>query len=186
MSNNSILSQVEAQYQSWYGLLSPEDQQFLQQPGYADAAKWVLAGSEFVANLLLYNPSLFNKLKTDLFRSYNPNTMGSLLDSLLLTAKTELELHQILRKFRQEMMIRIIWRDIGNLATLEETLEDLSALADACIVRTVDFLSELQRQELGIPETYIGKSQQLIVLAMGKLGARELNLSSDIDLIFVD
>ncbi len=89
-----------------------------------------------------------------------------------------------LRRFRRVEMVRIIWRDLGGLAPLEETLEDLTALADACIRAALDRLHDWTRAELGTPLDAEGRPQRLVVLGMGKLGARELNLSSDIDLIF--
>ena len=81
-------------------------------------------------------------------------------------------------------MVRIIWRDLAGMATLTETMQDLSALADACIEQTLPLLYNWQTKELGTPFSADGDQQQLVVIAMGKLGAGELNVSSDIDLIF--
>ncbi|MCB1799918.1 MAG: bifunctional glutamine synthetase adenylyltransferase/deadenyltransferase, partial [Gammaproteobacteria bacterium] len=89
-----------------------------------------------------------------------------------------------LRRFRQREMLRIVWRDLGGLASLDETLEDLSELADVCIRQALECLYGWATAKSGVPRTADGTAQQLIVLGMGKLGARELNLSSDIDLIF--
>jgi glutamate-ammonia-ligase adenylyltransferase len=93
-------------------------------------------------------------------------------------------LAQRLRQFRRFQIVRIIWRDIAGWAPLAETLEDLSALADACIGQALDLLYQWTCRELGVPRNKMGERQSLVVLGMGKLGARELNLSSDIDLIF--
>lgn len=96
----------------------------------------------------------------------------------------EAALHGKLRHFRQEQMIRIIWRDLCRTADLDETLESLTALADVCTQHALDWLYALLTGKHGIPRDREGNQQQLIVIGMGKLGARELNLSSDIDLIF--
>ncbi|WP_347338199.1 bifunctional [glutamate--ammonia ligase]-adenylyl-L-tyrosine phosphorylase/[glutamate--ammonia-ligase] adenylyltransferase [Chromatium okenii] len=93
-------------------------------------------------------------------------------------------LQRALRQFRRREMVRIIWRDLAGWAELPETLEDLSELADVCIQQTLDLLHIWTCAELGTPRAADGRELHLIVLAMGKLGARELNLSSDIDLIF--
>jgi glutamate-ammonia-ligase adenylyltransferase len=90
-----------------------------------------------------------------------------------------------LRRFRRREMVRIIWRDLAGWASLEEVLGDLSQLAEDCLNSALTYLHGWQSKKLGAPYgTESGKPQALIVLAMGKLGARELNLSSDIDLIF--
>ncbi len=89
-----------------------------------------------------------------------------------------------LRLFRQQQMLRIIWRDITRRATTLETTSALTALADVCIQQAVNFLYPRLCLEFGTPRSENGTAQQLLVLGMGKLGAFELNLSSDIDLIF--
>jgi len=95
--------------------------------------------------------------------------------------------YKSLRKFRNQNMLRIIWRDISGWSDLQNTTRELSALAEICInaARTyyVHHDSELT-QDFGLPFNDVNEAQELIVIAMGKLGAWELNLSSDIDLIF--
>ncbi|MGD8910140.1 MAG: bifunctional [glutamate--ammonia ligase]-adenylyl-L-tyrosine phosphorylase/[glutamate--ammonia-ligase] adenylyltransferase, partial [Chromatiales bacterium] len=71
-----------------------------------------------------------------------------------------------------------------RLAPLDEILRDLSMLADACIEQTLERLYAWSVAEMGTPRNTAREAQALVVLGMGKLGARELNLSSDIDLIF--
>ncbi|MGD8308077.1 MAG: bifunctional [glutamate--ammonia ligase]-adenylyl-L-tyrosine phosphorylase/[glutamate--ammonia-ligase] adenylyltransferase, partial [Chromatiales bacterium] len=89
-----------------------------------------------------------------------------------------------LRELRRHHMVRIVWRDLGGGAGLAETLEDLTALAEACVDGALDPLHRWLLEELGVPRDEEGREQRLVVVGMGKLGARELNLSSDIDLIF--
>jgi glutamate-ammonia-ligase adenylyltransferase len=89
-----------------------------------------------------------------------------------------------LRLFRNREMLRIAIRDLAGLADLKATLKDLSALANLCIGRALDYLFENQVRQWGRPTDAEGAPQQLVILGMGKLGAHELNFSSDIDLIF--
>jgi len=95
--------------------------------------------------------------------------------------------YKLLRQFRNQQMLRIIWRDINGWSDLQNTTRELSALAEVCINAVRSYYvqpdSELT-QEFGLPYNDINEAQELIVIAMGKLGAWELNLSSDIDLIF--
>ncbi|MDR2213501.1 MAG: bifunctional [glutamate--ammonia ligase]-adenylyl-L-tyrosine phosphorylase/[glutamate--ammonia-ligase] adenylyltransferase [Pseudomonadales bacterium] len=90
-----------------------------------------------------------------------------------------------LRHFRKREYLRILWRDLNGKAGLFDTTGDLSQLADACLRYAIAALTPEARRLHGIPYDANGREQQLIVLAMGKYGAYELNLSSDIDLIFV-
>jgi glutamate-ammonia-ligase adenylyltransferase len=79
-------------------------------------------------------------------------------------------------------MLRIAWRDLAGWSGLGEVLGDLSVLAEACIAGALGHLNHRALRQLG---KSAGKlSSSLVVLGMGKLGARELNFSSDVDLIF--
>jgi glutamate-ammonia-ligase adenylyltransferase len=99
--------------------------------------------------------------------------------------KVEEDLLPLLRCYRQREMQRIIWRDLNRLSNMEETTLDLSLLAGGCINEALNVIHAHMVKQYGQP---IGRDsqlpQQLIVMGMGKLGAYELNLSSDIDLIF--
>ncbi len=99
-------------------------------------------------------------------------------------AGDEETLQASMRSFRNKYMFKIAWRDIAGLSGLEETLGDLTLLADTCLNLAVDWHHKRLSQKYGSPLYPDGRPQNLIVLAMGKLGAGELNFSSDIDLIF--
>lgn len=118
-------------------------------------------------------------------KSYQPGEMRGLLCEQLAQVEDEAVLAMKLRVFRRQQMVRIIWRDIGGLAPLNETLEDLSELADICVDEAVKRLFDWAVSKSGMPRDAKGNAQELILIGMGKLGARELNLSSDIDLIFL-
>jgi glutamate-ammonia-ligase adenylyltransferase len=70
------------------------------------------------------------------------------------------------------------------VADLDETMRERSDMADGCIQQALHYLHQWLCHDLGSPCNSEGNEQHLIVLGMGKLGAGELNLSSDIDLIF--
>ncbi len=142
--------------------------------------------SDFAAQLCLRNPRLLAELHGEglLERAYADGEMADALAARLDGTADESALEARLRRFRQREMLRIVWRDLGGLAALEETLEDLSELADQSIRQALDFLYAWATAKSGVPRGPDGSAQHLIVLGMGKLGARELNLSSDIDLIF--
>lgn len=181
-----LQAQVDQRQERWrtaateQGLTLPDD------PSFLAAQRRVLEASDYVARTLERHPQLLNQLleQGDLLGDYVPGELDGQLRPILAEVRDEAELHTALRRFRRYHMVRIIWRDLAGWAGLDETLEDLSALADACVGRTLDLLHHWQVHELGQPEDEAGRPQHLVVLGMGKLGARELNLSSDIDLIF--
>ncbi len=97
----------------------------------------------------------------------------------------EPELLRRLRRFRHLELLVIVWRDATDAVSLEETLTALSDLADTLIRGALDWhYADLCRGSFGQPLDKSGAPQEMVVLGMGKLGGRELNFSSDIDLIF--
>jgi glutamate-ammonia-ligase adenylyltransferase len=93
-------------------------------------------------------------------------------------------LQRLLRNYRRREMVRIAWRDLSGRAGLAETMADLSAFADACIDGSLAVLYDLQCSVDGVPRAKNGSRQHLTVFGLGKLGGKELNFSSDVDLIF--
>ncbi|MFM7432731.1 MAG: hypothetical protein ACKO3O_04475, partial [Gammaproteobacteria bacterium] len=87
-----------------------------------------------------------------------------------------------LRRWRRREMVRIAWRDLNGRAGLEETLEDLSAFADDAVNAAMRVAWQLTAQRYGMPQYADGAPMPMVVVGMGKLGGRELNFSSDIDL----
>ncbi len=88
-----------------------------------------------------------------------------------------------LRRFRNREMLRITWRELTASASLEQTLSDLSTLAELCLQAAIDAHEIELTERFGVPRDSKGTKQSLVVLGLGKLGGGELNLSSDIDLI---
>ncbi len=146
----------------------------------------VLACSQFVANYCQRNPKAFKELvkSGDLKNRVSRKKHSSRLKKILKHVEEEPDLMQVLREFRNREMVRIAWRDIAGLAELEETMEDLSLLAEVMLDQTLDWLHKRLAERFGEPENENGVPQQMVIIAMGKLGAHELNFSSDIDLIF--
>jgi glutamate-ammonia-ligase adenylyltransferase len=180
MSSSPRISQLIDSWSKQLDNHTPPSEHFL------DQLKTTLSGSEYVLQLFETKPELLTQFHTD-GSLETPPTQDEFRGSLKeLTAelKNEEELHRALRLFRQQQMIRIIWRDLCRTADLDETLESLTALADICTQQALGWLHAHLAEKFGTPRDRDGNTQELIVIGMGKLGARELNLSSDIDLIF--
>ncbi|MFZ3046788.1 MAG: bifunctional [glutamate--ammonia ligase]-adenylyl-L-tyrosine phosphorylase/[glutamate--ammonia-ligase] adenylyltransferase [Desulfatirhabdiaceae bacterium] len=146
----------------------------------------VFTFSDFIAQNAIRHPHLIAELMEsgDLLRSYDVTAYDNCLKSLSTDISDEAGLAKTLRRFRKREMIRIAWRDIAEWADLSETMTELSSLAEACLNHVVCHLSGWLHPEMGTPVAADGTVQNLVVLGMGKLGAKELNFSSDIDLIF--
>lgn len=100
-------------------------------------------------------------------------------------AETDDQLGRALRRQRARHQVRIIWRDLTRQADLVQTLPRPSDMADASIDQAYQWLYSRHCQQFGVPTgRRSGQPSSSVVLGMGKLGAVELNLSSDIDLIF--
>jgi glutamate-ammonia-ligase adenylyltransferase len=155
-----------------------------QTPEFNAAIVKVWCSSLFIAESCIRKPELLADLVNsgDLSNIYNQNTYAEKLTGT--PADSQAELMTKLRNFRRREMVRIAWRDLAGWAELSETLADLSHLADACIQYALDFLYQEACELRGTPLLSDGSPQQIVVLGMGKLGAYELNYSSDIDLIF--
>lgn len=148
--------------------------------------QWVFSLSEFVARACTRNPSMLVDLilSGDLRQQYPVNRYREQLKKALCSVREESELNNILRQIRQREMIRIAWRDLAGAANLSETMADLSFFAEAIIDQVLSIVYSWQCERFGTPVSSEGRQQFLVVIAMGKLGAEELNFSSDIDLVF--
>ncbi len=143
--------------------------------------------SEFLELTISRFPDIFEDLirSKDLDKSYKNNEMFEKINFAVQEGLSETETQQAVFKAKLRETIRISWRDLNHKAPLNETLNDLSVLADACIETALSYIYSRLSLVHGAPVDSNGNKQNLIVLGMGKLGAKELNFSSDIDLIFV-
>lgn len=92
---------------------------------------------------------------------------------------------RVLRVFRHRHMVRILWCDLIKNYTLEQTLDQLSLLAEICVKAADQWTYNALRKRFGTPLDVNKREQRLIIIGMGKLGGGELNVSSDIDIICV-
>ncbi|HNI62646.1 MAG TPA: bifunctional [glutamate--ammonia ligase]-adenylyl-L-tyrosine phosphorylase/[glutamate--ammonia-ligase] adenylyltransferase [Agitococcus sp.] len=100
-------------------------------------------------------------------------------------SQTDFMWMQNIRQYRQQMMLRWIYRDVNQLSTLAELTDELSEFAEASVDAAIAYAEQALIARYGQPiGEDSGQVQKMIVIGMGKLGAQELNLSSDIDLIF--
>jgi len=142
--------------------------------------------SDFALDALVARPALLPALldSDELETAPNRTQIEDALHEALAQTDSEEALHRALRRFRQARMLGIAWRDL-NGAEMWQTAAKVSELAEVCLEGALGWLETHLSPRWGTPAPRsAGTPQRLIVLGMGKLGAGELNLSSDIDLIF--
>lgn len=95
-------------------------------------------------------------------------------------------LRRVLRKLRERVFFTVMLRDIGGLAPLAEVVGAMSTLADLAVAQAYKSVVQSLVEVHGMPlDPDTGRPQEMLILGMGKLGGRELNVSSDIDLIML-
>jgi glutamate-ammonia-ligase adenylyltransferase len=153
-------------------------------PNAGSAAARIAAASPFVVRQTRAEPELVGRWLAE--APLDGGALAQRLGEALAAVGEDDEpgLMRALRRYRNQAMARIAARAIGGVAALDETLGELSALADACCAQTLAWAQRRLQQRHGVPREASGAPAQPIVLGMGKLGGRELNFSSDIDLIF--
>ena len=149
-----------------------------------DDARAALTFSDFVREAVSAHPEWLSELQQSPPQAQEWQAYPALLHETLQEVHDEATLMRALRLFRRRIMVRIAWAQTLSLLSTEETLQQLSQLAETLIVAARDWLYAACCKEWGTPCNAQGVPQPLMILGMGKLGGGELNFSSDIDLIF--
>jgi len=151
-------------------------------PSFVAGVKRLIECSLFAARLLSKDVELLNDLLQNHQLAYVTAEMQLFLDASKITDENSLK--KELRQLRQRVLLRTMYRDLNGLADLSEVVQTISHLAETTL--TVATLHQQRWLESlhGRPLSIGGEPQSLIVIGMGKLGGGELNVSSDIDLIF--
>ena len=137
--------------------------------------------SDFISKTAIKNPAVLKNIE----QKQTKEDFAKRISEEVLEVSTKLELTVLLKKIREKEMVRIAVRDILYKADLFETMEDLTFLAERLIDETLNFLYKEQAKKFGFPEaSEDGEKQNIVVFGVGKIGAFELNFSSDVDLIF--
>jgi glutamate-ammonia-ligase adenylyltransferase len=138
--------------------------------------------SRYGARLRTAQPALVAELLAHLDAPVTPGA----LPGELAAAEDPGALAQALRRLRQRVLLGTLLRDLTGRANLTEVCAAMTRLAEMAIAAAVDLhhrrLVEAHGEPIGADS---GSPQRLVVVGMGKLGGGELNVSSDVDLVFV-
>lgn len=147
-----------------------------------------LTFSRYAQHLIASEPILHVDLLKNLNNPCSRTEMQSFLDSHADIIGDEATLHRILRQLRKRVILRLAARDLIGLADLTEIMISMTDLAET----TINFALKhhenwlMESNRFGQPKgEKCAATQHLLVVAMGKLGGGELNVSSDVDLVFV-
>jgi glutamate-ammonia-ligase adenylyltransferase len=157
--------------------------------------------SRYAARMLQAYPELGDRIAQAQSQPLTPQYMVERLDCLCLQdlqnggfvsaheaphAEHLAILAQSLRLLRIEVFCLLMQRDLSGDAPLEEVMQTMSALADLVLQRGAQALDIALRAQYGTPISAHDETPQTLgIIGMGKLGGRELNVSSDIDVIFI-
>ena len=145
-----------------------------------------LGASPFLAEILIRHPSWLYWLSEPgvLSRNRTSAEIEADLRRALAPLHTEDRQRDTLRVAKRREILFVGVRDLLRYATVEETLTALSTLADVLVATAYDIAEDALRRENRVPPATDG-AKTFAVVALGKLGASELNFSSDVDLLFV-
>lgn len=151
----------------------------------------LFSGSQMLTDALLSNPSYVDWL-SDSDTLTKAKTRDMLYRDFYEMAGTDELTGQtpvLLRKFKKREYIRLGLRDLMGLVSLRENVEGLSDLADVCLQVAYEYSIRILKEKYGTPmftdADGNARESEFAILSMGKLGGRELNYSSDIDLIYI-
>jgi len=151
---------------------------------YVDLCAW----SQFLSEILINNPGMIDELLDSLVLN-QPRAAAELRTELADLCRGAEDLDLILHSFQDKELLRIGVRDILGKDTIHDTTAALSDLAETILVQlaTPQYLP-LERR-YGIPTLTegprAGQRCRFALLALGKLGGREMNYHSDLDLVFL-
>ncbi|MDY6976945.1 MAG: bifunctional [glutamate--ammonia ligase]-adenylyl-L-tyrosine phosphorylase/[glutamate--ammonia-ligase] adenylyltransferase [Pseudomonadota bacterium] len=185
IDNENSMTNLEQAEKLWAQLLdSPaltETDQLIAE-NHREALLVAFARSAFLAETLVQKPAFISRV-VELVSDSNATCFSTELKAKLESLKSEDELLKELREYRNQEMARITFLDVLNKQNIETSLAQVSALADALITSAYHWIYQHLAHRYGTPKSN-SQDMHMYILGMGKLGGRELNFSSDIDLIF--
>lgn len=145
----------------------------------------IFSSSQYLSDLLIRDTESYDSLRLTEGQLYSQEILTSELKAAVETATESIQAMQIIRRFKHRETLRIAFGDLIVGHRLEQVVEQISFLASSIIEAARHFAEQQLVKNWGYPEHGEGTRCQYTIFALGKLGGRELNYSSDIDLIAV-
>ncbi len=139
--------------------------------------KWLWEQSQFCEKLSQKHPLWLEEI-------VNTSNQSSCQSQNIEPDTSEDQCKKSLRDFRNHALFQICWKDLILQEDIYSLLNEISLLADQCVHEAADWMRQQLIKKYGEPRAVNGDAVHLVVIAMGKLGGKELNFSSDIDVMF--
>jgi len=156
----------------------------------AHYALMVFGYSQYLSETLLQNPDIFQTLQREgsLDRTHSHEEFREAF-ARFRSRSFETDISLLLARFKKRESVRIMLRDAMGSASLAETTAEISALSDVLVEEALQACEAAMHRKYGAPQ-HRDRAGRLVntpftVLALGKLGGKELNYNSDIDLFFL-
>ena len=151
---------------------------------YVELCAW----SQFLSEILINNPGMIDELLDSLVLN-QPRTLQELRQELTELCKGAADVDPILHSFKDKELLRIGVRDILGKDTIQQTTSALSDLAETILPQIAAMQEGPLTKRFGLPclgeGPRAGQASRWVLLALGKLGGREMGYHSDLDLILV-
>ena len=159
---------------------------FAEKPSTLEVLTRVCGTSLYLADMLIASPELFDLLTVPTLIERSKTLAEKQTEALQIVAEApEGRMLSMLRRYKNDEIWRIALRNILGNATLPTTTEELSDLAEAVLQAIYPEIEAEMREAHGIPLDSDGNPVTFAIIAMGKFGGRELNFSSDLDVMYV-
>lgn len=159
---------------------------FAEKPSTLEALTRVCGSSLYLADMLIASPELFDLLTVPTLIERSKTLTNKQEEALQIVADAPAgRMLSMLRRYKNDEIWRIALRNILGNATLPTTTEELSDLAEAVLQAIYPEIEGEMREAHGTPLAPDGTPVTFAIIAMGKFGGRELNFSSDLDVMYV-
>ena len=159
---------------------------FAEKPSTLEALTRVCGTSLYLADMLITSPELFDLLTVPTLVERSKTLAEKQEEALqIVTEAPEGRMLPMLRRYKNDEIWRIALRNILGNATLPTTTEELSDVAEAVLQAIYPEIDAELREAHGTPLAPDRTPATFAIIAMGKFGGRELNFSSDLDVMYV-
>lgn len=157
---------------------------FSSHPSFLKLYVRLCASCEYLCNILTRNPGMIDEITDALVIQELPAqaTLRQMLADLVMNAE---DIDPIIHSFKAAQHLRVGVRDINRQDDIARTHECLSDIAEVCLSEIIKREHDKLVQRFGQPLNSAGQPVSLCMLAMGKLGGREPNYHSDLDIVFL-
>lgn len=145
----------------------------------------MLACSEYAAGVFVREASWLLAQGADLTRPPSDDHLREFVDEIGQSLESLGTVQAKVRRYRNRFFLHVLWREFAGTATLNETLYAISDLANSLLRGAAEYAQREIQRRFGSVRDENGEQMSIVILGMGKLGGRELNFSSDIDVIFL-